>query len=119
MGAIAVLLGRILSNGDAIHFDIERSRPCGNADKDSSGRVLGKVPSVDRVDCRKFLDRRAIHVALKNVFQRRSRRLEAKLHLFQNKVGLALNWGFNYLSGVGVEWRKPGDVDRIAASSNG
>jgi hypothetical protein len=47
------------------------------------------------------------------------RRLEAKLHLFQNKFGLALNWGFNYLSGVGVEWRKPGDVDRIAASSDG
>jgi hypothetical protein len=43
MDAIAVLLGGGLSNGDAIHFDIERSRPCGNADKDPSGRVLGEI----------------------------------------------------------------------------
>jgi len=119
MDAIAVLLGGVLSNGDAIHFDIERSRPCGNADKDPSGRVLGEISGVDRVDRCKFLDRRAIHVALEHVLQRRSRRLEAKLHLCQNKFGLALNWGFNYLSGVGVEWRKPRDVDRIAASSDG
>jgi hypothetical protein len=28
----------VLTNGDAIYFDIEWSRPCGNTDKDSGGR---------------------------------------------------------------------------------
>src|SRR5205823_14954467 len=84
---------------------------------DSGGRVFGKVSSVDSVDCCKFLNRRAIHIAFEDVLQRRPRRLEAKFHLLQNKFGLALDWRFNHFSGAGIEWRKPGDVDHIAASS--
>jgi hypothetical protein len=112
------LLDRVVSNRNAIHLDVEPSWQCGNANVNPRGWVPWKVSSIDRVDRCKFLDRRAIHVAFEHVLQRRSRRLQAKLELFQNQFRLALDWGVDHLSGVGVEWRKPGDVDRIAASSD-
>jgi hypothetical protein len=110
---------RTLSRSNTVDLDVKRSGPGGNADKYPGGRVRGKITSIDRIDGCEFLNRGAIHVAFEHVLQERARRLEAELHLFQNKLGLAFDRGFDHLSGVGVEGRKPGDVDRVAAARNG
>lgn len=105
---------RGLNGRDAINLDVKLSCPCGNADEDSSRRVLGKVAYVDLVNGRKLLDRRAIHIALQDVLQRRPRCFEAKLHLLKSKLGLALDRSDDYLAGVRIERRKPRNIQGIA-----
>src|SRR6185295_1084405 len=92
-----------LDRCDAVDLDVEMSRPCRNAYEDTGGRVLGKVTGIDRVDLRKLLDRRAVHIALEDILQRCSRRLQAKLHLLQDKLGLPLDRSMDDGAGVGVE----------------
>lgn len=70
-----------MDHGDAVDFNVKMARPCGNTNEDPGGRVFGKITGVNFVDRRKLLDGRAIHVTLQDIFQRRSRRFQAKLHL--------------------------------------
>src|SRR4051812_49851752 len=96
-----------LDRRDAVDLDVETSRPCWNADEDTGGRVLGKVTGIDRVDLRKPLDRRAVHIALEDILQRRSRRLQAKLHLLQDQLGLPLDRSMDDRAGVGSNGGSP------------
>jgi hypothetical protein len=47
-----------------------------------------------------------VHACLEDVVQRRTRRLEAELHLLEHELGLALDRGQGDLSGIGIERRK-------------
>src|SRR5215475_5449046 len=86
--------------GNAVDLDIKTSRPCGNADQDAGGRVLGKIAGVDCIDRRYLIDRRAVDIAFQDVVQGRPCCFQAEPHLLQDKLGLALERSVGDLSGV-------------------
>src|SRR3979411_2024388 len=92
-----------LDSGNAIDLDVEVSGPRGNVDEDAGWRVLREEAPVDLVHDSELFHRGAIHIALKDLLQRRSRRLEAKPHLLQHEFGLALDRGIHDLARVRIE----------------
>ncbi len=99
-------------------ISIEMPGPGRHADEDPRWRIFRKVTRVDRVDGSELLDRRAVHIALEHVVQRRPRRLDAKLELLQNELGLAFNGCVHDLAGLGIERRKARDIDRVAVAGD-
>src|SRR6202012_5394162 len=94
-------------------------RPCRNADEDPCRRVLREIPGIDRVDRGKLLDRRAVDIAFQHLLERRARRLEAELHLFEHELGLALERCVDDLTGCRIEGWKPRNVERVAMLGHG
>src|ERR1700753_1418011 len=76
---------------DAVYLDVKAAFPRKNVDEDACGRILREIASVDPVDRAEFFDGGTIHVALEDVFERRSRRLQTQFHLFEHKFGLTLD----------------------------
>src|SRR4029079_9012671 len=106
----------VLDSCDAIDF--EATGPGRHIDEDPCRRIFRKLTRIDRVDRGELLDRSAINIALQNLVQGRASRLQTKLHLFNDDLGLPLDRRVDDLAGRWIERRKSGDVDRVSVARN-
>src|SRR3984957_14443741 len=79
-----------LRDGDAVDLDVEGTRPLRHAEEDPRRRVFREITLVDFVEDFETLGRDAEDVALEHMVEVRAGRLERRLHLLQDELGLPL-----------------------------
>src|SRR5580698_1168937 len=77
-------------DGDAVDLDVEGPRPLRHAEEDPRRRVFREITLIDFVEGFEALGRDAEHVALEHMVEARAGRLERRLHLLEDKLGLSL-----------------------------
>jgi hypothetical protein len=75
----------------AIDLNVKRARPCNDAYKYARRRYTWEIARINLIYRSEFLDRSAIDIALQNVPERRTRRIQAQFHLFKDHFRLPLN----------------------------
>lgn len=104
---------------DTVDFDVERAGPRGHVEEDACRCIGRKESGVDFVECAEMaFAGRAIHIALDDALQRRSRSFKTLFHLLQYKLRLPFEWQAPDLAGVGFEGRQARHVDVFARDNN-